>query len=204
MAKGPDSWLSPKGPRWRASAPTRLTDNPWFAVDQYPAVAPTGSDTQYYVQAFKAHAVGALPLSDDGIVTLVGQWRFPSGLYSWEMPEGGSPKSESPLDGAKRELREEAGLLAATWRQVLTLQLSNASSDEVAFCYLATDLSEVPRDLDPTEDLAIAKVPFKDALRAAAEGSIQDSMTVATLFRVHYMAYSGELEPHLASAVLGR
>jgi 8-oxo-dGTP pyrophosphatase MutT (NUDIX family) len=179
-------------------------DNPWFAVDHYDAVAPTGTPADYYVQSFKAHATGVLPLHDDGTVTLVGQWRFPFGAYSWEIPEGGAPKSETPLDGAKRELREEAGLEAANWRHVLTLQLSNASSDERAFGYLATGLSAIARAPDDTEDLALVRVGFRQALLAAADGHIQDSITVAMLLRVHHMAYEGELDPSLATAILGR
>jgi 8-oxo-dGTP pyrophosphatase MutT (NUDIX family) len=196
--------LRPRGRPWRAGPPKRVLDNPWFAVDTYEAVAPTGADALYHVQNFKAHAVGALPLSAEGLVTLVGQWRFPSGDYSWEIPEGGAPKTEAPLDGAKRELREEAGLEARDWRLVLTLQLSNASSDEVAFCYLATDLTPTARDLDPTEDLAVIRLPFREALNLAASGRIQDAITVATLLRVHHMAYEGDLEPALAALVLER
>lgn len=202
MTKDPFAWTAPVGPTWRAAPPRRLHDNPWFGVEHYAAVAPTGAPADYYVQRVKALAVGALPLTREGEVVLVGQWRFPFGTYSWEIPEGGAPKTEDPLAGAQRELREEAGLVASAWRQVLTLQLSNASSDEVAFGYLATGLSPIARDLDPTEDLAIRKVPFRAALAAAAAGRIQDAITVAMLFRVHHMAYEGELEAETAKAVL--
>lgn len=203
MTEASRDWLTPVGPPWTSGPPRLLLDNPWFSVEQYAARAPTGAPADYYVQRVKALAVGALPLSATGEVTLVGQWRFPLGAYSWEIPEGGAPKTEDPLAGAQRELREEAGLLASSWRQVLTLQLSNASSDEVAFGYLATGLSPVSRDLDPTEDLKVVRVPFQQALAAAAAGRIQDAITVAMLFRVHHMAYVGELEPDLAGAVLG-
>lgn len=107
--------------------------------------------------------MGVLPLHDDGTVTLVGQWRFPFDAYSWELPEGGAPKGEEPIEGARRELREEAGLAAADWRLILTLQLSNASSDEIAFGYLATDLTAVEREPDATEQLTVARVPFREA-----------------------------------------
>jgi 8-oxo-dGTP pyrophosphatase MutT (NUDIX family) len=197
-------WLKPRGEGWRAGPPKRLLDNPWFTVDQFAAIAPTGAPADYYVQGFKANATGALPLHEDGTVTLVGQWRFPFGTYSWEIPEGGAPKSETPLNGAKRELREEAGLEAAGWRHVLTLQLSNASSDERAFCYLATGLSPLERAPDETEDLAVVRVPFSEALDAAVTGLIQDSITVAMLLRVHHMAYVGDLDPAIAKTILGR
>jgi len=198
------AWLTPRGPRWQADAPTRLLDNPWFSVDHYVATAPTGAPADYYLQGFKNLAVGALPLHDDGSVTLVGQWRFPFGTYSWEIPEGGAPKHEDPLDGAKRELREEAGLEAAEWRQVLTLQMSNSCSDERAIGYLATGLTPVERAPDETEDLAIVRVPFREALNAAVRGLIEDSITVAMLLRVHHMAYEGNLDPALAKAILAR
>lgn len=203
MSRDDPDWMAPRGRPWQARSRTRLHDNPWFALDAYAATAPTGADADYYVQHFVNWAVGVLPLHEDGTVTLVGQWRFPFGAYSWEIPEGGAPKNLGPLAGAKRELREEAGLEAADWRHVLTLQLSNASSDEVAYGYLATGFSAAEREPDATEDLALARVPFRDALRAASEGRIQDAITVAMLLRVHHMAVEDELPGGLTRFVLG-
>lgn len=199
---GDGDWLGPRGPAWRVKSGERVHDNPWFAVETYDAVAPTGAEARYHMQVYKNWAVGVLPLHEDGTVTLVGQWRFPFGQYSWELPEGGAPKGEAPLEGAKRELREEAGLEAADWRHVLTMQLSNASSDEVALGYLATGLSAVAREPDPTEALTLARVPFGQALAAAVAGRIQDSITVAMLLRVHHMATTGELADDLTKVVL--
>ena len=203
MAQDPD-WLKPHGQPWKVLTSEVLQDNPWFRVELHRAVAPTGVEADYYMSHFKNVAVGVLPLFDDGTVCLVGQWRFPFGTYSWEIPEGGVPMSETPLDGAKRELREEAGLLASDWREVLTMQLSNASSNEVSICYLAMGLSQAERDLDPTEALALERVPFQEALAAAVAGKIRDSMAVATLLRVHHMAVTGELPEALRARVLGR
>ena len=83
------------------------------------------------------------------------------------------------------------------------MQLSNASSDELAFLYLATDLSEVPVEPDATEELAIARVPFQAALKAIAAGQVQDALTVAALLRLHHMAVTGELDGALTSTLLG-
>lgn len=202
MTKDPD-WLAPRGRDWTVESCERIHSNPWFAVDDYTAIAPTGARAHYYMQAYVNWAVGVVPLHEDATVTLVGQWRFPFGTYSWEIPEGGAAKDLGPLEGAKRELREEAGLEASDWRHVLTMQLSNASSDEVAYGYVATGFTPAEREPDATEDLAVVRVPFREALKAAVDGKIQDVITVAMLLRIHHMAVEGELPDSLAALVLG-
>ncbi len=200
----PPAWLRPHGPAWRAGGPTRVHDNPWFAVDRYEAIAPTGAPATYYLHDQKTWATGVVPLHEDGTVTLVGQWRFPFGTYSWELPEGGAPMSEPPLDGARRELAEEAQLQASDWREILVMHLSNSVNNEVAYCYLATGLSpradHVP---DDTENLAVVRAPFRAVLEAVVGGHIQDAITVAAVLRVHHMAVIGDLDPALARSVLG-
>lgn len=195
-------WLKPRGRGWRVETKARIHDNPWFALDAFDVIAPTDVPAKYYLQSYKNVAVGVVALDADGMITLVGQWRFPFDAYSWELPEGGSPKGDDPLDGAKRELREEAGLAAAEWRQVLAMQLSNSSSDEIFVGYLATGLTGIAREPDPTEELAVIRVPFREALKAATTGRIQDAITVAMLLRIHHMAHEGELNPALSALVL--
>ena len=195
-------WLRAHGRGWTAGPPRRLHDNPYFAVDAYDAVAPTGRAAAYWVHHQKNLAVGVIPLFPNGDIMLVGQWRFPFGTYSWELPEGGVPPGETALDGARRELREEVGLEARDWQPILRMQLSNSSSDEVCEVFLATGLVEVPTDPDPTEMLTSARVPFHEALAAAVEGRILDSITVAALLRLHHMSVTGALSPDLASALL--
>jgi 8-oxo-dGDP phosphatase len=197
-------WLRAHGHPWTAGPPERIHENPWFATDVYAGVAPTGVAATYYLLHYKNTATGVVPLHEDGTVTLVGQWRFPFRLYSWELPEGGAPLGEAPEAGARRELREEAGLIASEMRHILELKLSNASSDETAHLYLATGLTPTEMERDATEALAVARVPFQAALAAIASGAVTDAMTVAALLRVHHMAVAGELEPAVAARLLGR
>jgi 8-oxo-dGTP pyrophosphatase MutT (NUDIX family) len=157
------------------------------------------------VVAFKNFAIAVLPLHEDGTVTLVGQHRLPLADYSWEIPEGGGPIGHDPLESARRELAEETGLEAGDWREVLRLQLSNSVTDERAFGYVALDLRPAAKAhaKDATEELAIARVPFREALEAAMAGHMPDALTVAMLLRAYHMAHEGALPDALTRAVLG-
>jgi 8-oxo-dGTP pyrophosphatase MutT (NUDIX family) len=197
------AWLKPHGAPWTVTSETIVYDNPWITLTEYQTIAPTGRPALYGKVSFKNRAIGVVPLHDDGTVTLVGQSRFPRANYSWEIPEGGAPLAEDPLDGAKRELAEEVGLQAADWRLILTMELSNSISDEFCHGYLALSLTPTATAPDETEDLAMVRVPFPEALDAAVSGHMPDSLTVALLLRVHHMAVKGELPTDLARLVLG-
>lgn len=196
------AWLKPHGKPWGVSSSQVVYDNPWITVTEYQAVAPTGRPALYGKVSMKNQAIGVLPLHADGTVTLVGQNRFALANYSWELPEGGAPHGEDPLDGAKRELAEEVGLQAADWRQVLRMELSNSVTDEIATGFLAMDLSPTDTAPDETEDLAIARIPFREALDAAVAGHMPDAISVALLLRAHHMAVRGELPADLAALIL--
>lgn len=193
------------GEPWRRGQARVVYENPWIRVTEENAVAPTGAPALYGVVGFKNLALAVLPIDDDGAVVLVGQHRLPFGDYSWEIPEGGGPQGEDPLDGARRELAEEAGLAADDWQEVLRMQLSNSVTDELAIGYLATSLrpSREKAEQDKTEDFSVIRVPFREALDAAMNGYIRDALTVAMLLRAYHMAREGLLPGALASAMLG-
>lgn len=202
---GPPDWMDEASapPPWRCDEGRLEFENPWLEVHGYEAVAPTGRPARYHVVRFRNLAVGVLPIHADGTVTLVGQQRFPLRNFTWEMPEGGVPFDEAPLAGAQRELREETGLNAAEWREVLWLETSNSVTDERAVCFIATGLTEGPCAPDETEDLRLARVPFRALLDQAVAGGVQDAMTVAATLRAYHMAREGELPDELVRAMLG-
>jgi 8-oxo-dGTP pyrophosphatase MutT (NUDIX family) len=199
------AWLRPHGVPWKRGAERVVYESPWIRVSHHDATAPTGRPAQYGLVSFKNVAIAVLPLHDDGSLTLVGQNRFPAMDYSWELPEGGSPLDEDPLEGARRELAEETGLKAAEWRKVLELQLSNSVTDERAIGYLAFGLSEADEawHADDTEALVLVRVPFREALEAALAGHMADALTVAMLLRAYHMAREGGLPDGLTRAMLG-
>jgi 8-oxo-dGTP pyrophosphatase MutT (NUDIX family) len=143
-----------------------------------------------------------LPIEPDGRVHLVGQWRFPLGRYSWELPEGGAEPGEDPRVCAERELMEETGLRAKALTPILEMDLSNSLTDERAVVFLATDLIQGEAQPDGTEVLKHRTAPFLEVLERVADGRIRDSITVAAVLRAHHMAVTGQLPPALAAAML--
>lgn len=194
----------PQPPPWRDAGVRTVYENPWLRLTEHDAVAPTGAPAVYAVLRPKNLAVGVLPIHEDGTVTLVGQSRFACTDFSWEMPEGGAPFDEDPLEGAKRELAEEAGLKATHWQEALRLQLSNSLTDERAIVWLCWGLSPTSIAPDPTEVIVTARTPFLTLLDAIGKGQVQDALTVATALRAYHMARESLLPGWLAHVMLHR
>lgn len=192
-----------RGP-WQVHGTRTVYENPWLRLDEYDVTRPDGQPGLYGVVGFANIAIAVLPVFADGTTMLVGQHRFPLDRYSWEIPEGGGSPDVSPLDSARRELKEETGLDAAHWQEVLKLDLSNSVTDECAIGFLATGLSEGRAEPEGTEVLQTRRLAFREALGEAMSGSITDALTVAMLLRAYYMALEGELDETLAAAMLQR
>ena len=129
---------------WTTLSSRPIYENPWISLREDQVVRPDGKPGIYGVVHFKNRAVGVLPVDEQGRVWLVGQHRYPLDAYSWEIPEGGCPESETPEDTALRELREETGLVAEELELVATAHLSNSVSDEVAYIFRATESDRGP------------------------------------------------------------
>lgn len=159
-------------------------ENPWITVWHDDVTRPDGSPGIYGVVHFANLAAGVVAIDAEDRVVLVGQHRYTLDGYSWEIPEGGVPAGETALAGAQRELREETGVEAATWRELANVDLSNSISDERAVLFVATDLVIGEPDPDPTEALTIRWVPFGEAVAMTRDGRITDVMSVAAIQRV--------------------
>lgn len=159
-------------------------ENPWITIWHDEVTRPDGEPGIYGLVHFANLAVAVLALDADDRVPLVGQHRYALDLYSWEVPEGGVPFDEAPVDGARRELREETGVEAATWRELARSHLSNSVSDELAILFLATDLTAGVAAPDGTESLEVRWVPFSEVLAMTLDGRITDALTVLAVHRL--------------------
>jgi 8-oxo-dGTP pyrophosphatase MutT (NUDIX family) len=163
-------------------------DNPWITVTEFQVINPSGGRGIYGKVHFKNKAIGIIPLDKDMNTWLVGQYRYTLNAWHWEIPEGGGPLSQEPLASAQRELREETGLIARTWTEIVHLHTSNSVTDEEGHIFLAEDLEVGASALEETEaDLKVWKLPFKEALEMVIQGKITDSMSVMAILKVARM-----------------
>lgn len=175
------------GNPWQTLTTEVRFENAWFRVTTHDTIAPDGSRPTYGKISFKNQAVAIIPLDEENHTWLVGQWRYPLGEYSWELPMGGSPVGTDPLASARRELREETGLGARRWQQILKLHLSNSVTDEVGYVFVAEGLTAGNPEFSETERLEIRRLPFAEALAMASDGRITDAMSVVGLLALARM-----------------
>jgi len=184
MSEPPESVTANRIGPWTRRSRRVAYENPWIRVWHDEVEQPDGSPGIYSVVHFSGLAVGAVVLDDEDRVLLVGQHRYTVNAYSWELPEGGVPFDESPLDGARRELLEETGVEADDWRELLRFDLSNSITDETGVLFAARAVRHGEPHPDPTEELATRWLPFKEALALTADGGITDAITIMGLQRV--------------------
>lgn len=124
-------------------------------------------------------AVAVIAVNEKGELLLVTQYRYPIKRDMLELPAGLIDPGESPLEAAKRELREETGYEAAHWELLTSTYSSPGSHDEKIHIFMASDLRLVSeQDLDADEELTCSILPFDQVLIKVKSGVIKDGKTI--------------------------
>jgi 8-oxo-dGTP pyrophosphatase MutT (NUDIX family) len=177
---------------WQTVTHKQVYDNPWIRVHEDDVINPSGGEGIYGVVHFKNLAIGIVPVDDQHNTWLVGQYRYALNEYSWEIPMGGSPLEDDPMQGAIRELREETGITANTWQTIMKVHTSNSVTDETGYIYLATDLEIGDTEHEDTEQLIIKRLPLTEVFEMVRKNEITDCMSAAALLRLQSGLHTGE------------
>jgi len=169
---------------WQKINSKKIYENPWIILEEDWVINPTGGKGIYGKVLMKNKAIGIIPIDENGNTWLVGQYRYTLDAYSWEIPMGGGPVDEDILKSAKRELKEETGLVAQRWEMLLRIHTSNSVTDEEGFVFTARGLEQQATEFDETEALQIKKLTLTEALQWVMQGKITDSLSISGLMKL--------------------
>ena len=166
---------------WKTLSEKTVYENAWLELSHREVITPGGSNGIYGLVKFKNQAIGIIPIDTDDHIYLVGQFRYAIDEYTWEIPEGGGILGTDVLEAAKRELKEETGLVAAKWTKLARIHTSNSATNEEGFLYIAEGLSQMEAEPEDTEDLQVKKVHLKEAVDMVMRSEITDSLSVCAI-----------------------
>ena len=138
-------------------------------------------------------AVAVVPLTSDGCVVCVRQYRYALDRVTLEIPAGKFDYvGEDHREAALRELREETGYITEHLTSIGALATSPALLTEIIYMYLAEDMTEGETDPDEDEFLEIVKIPLDEMVDMIIRGEIEDAKTQAAVLKVWAMKHKAE------------
>jgi len=131
-------------------------------------------------------AVAIVPVTDDGRVILVRQYRYPVEEILLEIPAGKLDSGEAPEECALRELEEETGFRAGKLEKLTSFYSTPGFSNEILHLYLARELQEVEQKLDGDEFLNVEYYTAEDIKLLRTSNKIKDGKTMLGLLMAGY------------------
>lgn len=164
---------------------TCVHKNKYFKINRDRFVHPFVNDEFVYHYVVKSPAVVVVPVWQSKLI-FVEQYRYTVRARTIEFPIGKTEGEESVQVGAARELQEETGLIATEWTDLGRILEVPGFSSSQGFVYVATGLRKGTPTREASErDIRIVELNLEDALVRVANGMIQDSLTIAALFKYY-------------------
>jgi ADP-ribose pyrophosphatase len=148
-----------------------------IAVDLLTVTLPNGKEATRDIVSHPGASV-VIPLTSEGELYMVRQFRKPLERESLEIPAGKLDKGEDPFECAKRELKEETGLDAENVKHLISIHSTPGFCDEILHMYLATGLKEGTACTDEDEFLSVEKVHVNDLIQRVLSHEITDAKSI--------------------------
>jgi len=148
-----------------------------FRVTEDEATDPSGFHIKRSIIRHPGSAV-VMPVDEQGRILLVRQFRLPANRYLWEIPAGKMDEGENAFQAAQRELGEETGLTAKSWKELVTFYPSPGYVEEKMTIFEATDLTQGEAHNMEDERIECRWFTPQEIREGMASGEIQDAKTI--------------------------
>lgn len=170
----------PHGP-WKIVKTTEVYADPWLHVKKDDVIRPDGDPGTHSVVTIKP-GICVVAFQND-VLYLTEEFHYAVGRTTIEAVSGGRDGNEPAIDCARRELAEELGIVAKTWRELTTVDPFTASVVSPTVLFLATDLSFQEASPEGTEQIRCAKMTSQEAYNAVCDGTITHAPSCIAILR---------------------
>lgn len=178
--------------KWKVLTSEQLLNRgTWMNLRVERVQLPSGSIVpEWFVLEFPDW-VNVIAITKDGHFVMEDQYRHALGQTGFELVAGVVDPGESPLDAAKRELKEETGFGGGTWTHFMTVSPNPTNHTNLCHTFLATDVERLgDQNLEATEDIHVDIFTFDEVKQLLAEGQIIQALHAAPLWK--YVAQKNE------------
>jgi ADP-ribose pyrophosphatase len=165
---------------WKTLSSKIIHKNPWWRLVHDKFKLPNGRIGDYFIVHTDGSAM-VVPLTKDGKIILVEQYRYPIKKWNLELPAGGVKKGASPAITAREELEEETGYRSKNMKLIGSFVPYMGVSTEVCKVFLAKDLFKTKTNHEDTENIKLKIYSIRKVYQLVEAGKIIDGMTLATL-----------------------
>jgi ADP-ribose pyrophosphatase len=174
---------------WKISASEQVYQDPWLTLRRDDVIRPDGALGSHVVVHIKP-GVSVLPLDDRGFVYLTDEFHYAVGRHTLEVVSGGIDSGEDALATARRELREELGISAATWTHLGSVDPFTAMVTSPTELFLAQGLTFGDHEREGTEQIRCVKMSLAEAVAAAMDGRISHAPSAVLILKTYLQVWA--------------
>jgi ADP-ribose pyrophosphatase len=168
---------------WGSEGGETILETPIYTLRSERRSSPRTGETRPYYIIDSPDWVNVIPITPEGEVIMVAQWRHGTSTRTLEIPSGLLEQDERPEDAGLRELREETGYTAERVTVLGCVRPNHALFSNRCTTVLAEGVTYAgPVELDPGEDIAVLKIPLAEVKALIADGTIDHALALVAFY----------------------